>query len=313
MKGQQIARGTKIIKPYRKEPANERSLEGSLYREGYNFIPGTSKKFYPRVDSRGVIRTGLDENAMKLRAIEDPEVREQEIQRIKFLKTYYESILDESLDPTSTFYDEIKDNGFTLEDGDNVFNLENPRDAINFFWLMETDMVARNIEDIETGRSDGSIVRFYVHDGEVESKSAFERKKRINSAIAALDKMTAVKRKKVQKLLGLGLPGDASEEEIYNALDEYLRIPATALEQDPIAAFTKITNYSEEILAIKTLIRDLIDYNVVRVKGSIVYEGEHVWAKSVEELELILADPKNSDVYDAFKDKVKNKMKLTVL
>jgi hypothetical protein len=313
MKGQQIARGTKIIKPYRKEPSNSRTLEGSLYREGYNFIPGTSKKFYPRVDSRGVIRTGLDENAMKLRAIEDPEVREQEIQRIKFLKTYYESILDESLDPTSTFYDEIKENGFTLEDGDNVFNLENPRDAINFFWLMETDMVARSMDDIESGKADGSIVRFYVHDGEIESKSAFERKKKINSAIAALDKMTAAKRKKIQKLLGLGLPADASEEETYNALDEYLRLPSSALDQDPIAAFTKITSYSEEILAIKSLIRDLIDYNVIRVKGSIVYEGEHVWSKSVEELELILADPKNSDVYDAFKDKVKNKMKLTVL
>jgi hypothetical protein len=313
MKGQEIARGTKVIKPYRKEPANSRSLEGSLYREGFNFIPGTSKKFYPRVDSRGVIRTGLDENAMKLRAIEDPEVREQEMNRIKTLKTYYESILDESLDPTSTFYDEIKENGYTLEDGDNIFNLENPRDAINFFWLLETDMVAHSIDDIETGKADGSIVRFYVHDGEVESKSAFERKKRINSAIAELDRMTAVKRKKIQKLLGLGLAGDASEEEVYNALDEYLRIPATALDQDPIAAFTKITKYSEETLAIKSLIRELIDYNVIRVKGSVVYEGEHVWARSVEELELTLADPKNSDIYDAFKDKVKNKMKLSVI
>lgn len=313
MKRQEVARGFKVIKPYRKEPANSRSLEGSLYREGLNFIPGTSKKFYPRVDSRGVIRTGLDENAMKLRAIEDPEVREQEITRVKFLKTYYESILDESLDPTSTFYDEIKESGYTLEDGDNIFNLENPRDAVNFFWLLETDMVATSLDELENGRYDVSIVRFYVHDGEVESKSAFERKKKINSAIATLDKMTAIKRKKVQKLLGLGLPADASEEETYNALDEYLRIPANALDQDPINAFTKITNYSEEILAIKTLIRDLIDYNVIRVKGSIVYEGEHVWAKSVEELELILADPKNSDVYDAFKDKVKNKMKLTVL
>ena len=313
MKRQEVARGFKVIKPYRKEPANSRSLEGSLYREGLNFIPGTSKKFYPRVDSRGVIRTGLDENAMKLRAIEDPEVREQEITRVKFLKTYHESILDESLDPTSTFYDEIKESGYTLEDGDNIFNLENPRDAVNFFWLLETDMVATSLDELENGRYDVSIVRFYVHDGEVESKSAFERKKKINSAIATLDKMTAIKRKKVQKLLGLGLPADASEEETYNALDEYLRIPANALDQDPINAFTKITNYSEEILAIKTLIRDLIDYNVIRVKGSIVYEGEHVWAKSVEELELILADPKNSDVYDAFKDKVKNKMKLTVL
>jgi len=313
MKGQEIARGTKVIKPYRKEPVNSRSLEGSLYREGMNFIPGTTRKFYPRVDSRGVIRTGLDENAMKLRAIEDLEVREQEMERIKRLKTYYESILDESLEPTSTFYDEIKENGFTLEDGDNIFNLENPRDAINFFWLMETDMIAASMEDIESGKADGSIVRFYVHDGEVESKVAFERKKRINSAIAALDKMTAVKRKKIQKLLGLGLPSDASEEEVYNALDEYLRLPATALDQDPIAAFTKITNYSDETLAIKSLIRELVDYNVVRVKGSIVYEGEFVWAKSIEEFELMLADPKNTDVYDAFKDKIKNKMKLSVL
>jgi hypothetical protein len=174
-------------------------------------------------------------------------------------------------------------------------------------------MVAHSIDDIETGKADGSIVRFYVHDGEVESKSAFERKKRINSAIAELDRMTAVKRKKIQKLLGLGLAGDASEEEVYNALDEYLRIPATALDQDPIAAFTKITKYSEETLAIKSLIRELIDYNVIRVKGSVVYEGEHVWARSVEELELTLADPKNSDIYDAFKDKVKNKMKLSVI
>lgn len=313
MKGQQIARGVKVIKPYRREPSNSRSLEGSLYREGINFIPGTSRKFYPRVDSRGVIRTGLDENAMKLRAIEDLDIREQEMNRIKTLKTYYESILDESLDPTSTFYDEIKENGFTLEDTDNVFNLENPRDAVNFFWLMETDMIAHSMDDIESGKSDGSIVRFYVHDGEVESKSAFERKKRINSAIAALDKMTSSKRKKVQKLLGLGLPADSSEEEVYNALDEYLRIPSTALEKDPIAAFTKIMAYSDEILVIKSLVRELIDYNVVRIKGSIVYEGEHVWSKSIEEFELLLADPKNSDVFDSFKDKIKNKMKLSVL
>lgn len=313
MKGQGIARGVKVIKPYRKEPSNSRSLEGSLYREGMNFIPGTTRKFYPRVDSRGVIRTGLDENAMKLRAIEDLEVREQEMERIKLLKTYYESILDESLEPTSTFYDEIKENGFTLEDGDNIFNLENPRDAINFFWLMETDMIALSMEEIESGKADGSIVRFYVHDGEVESKVAFERKKKINSAIAALDKMTAVKRKKIQKLLGLGLPNDATEEEVYNALDEYLRLPSSALEHDPIAAFTKITNYSDETLAIKSLIRELVDHNVVRIKGSIVYEGEHVWSKSIEEFELMLADPKNTDIYDAFKDKIKKKMKLSVL
>jgi hypothetical protein len=313
MKGQEIARGLKIIRPFRREPSNSRSLEGSLFSNGYSFIPGTTKKFYPRVDSRGVIRTGLDENAIKLRSIEDLDVQEHERERIKKLKTYYESILDESLEPVSSFYEEIKENGYTLEDGDNIFNMENPREAVNFYWLLETDMVAHSMEDIESGKSDGSLVRFYVHDDLIESKSSFERKKRINSAIASLDKMTSIKRKKVQKLLGLGLPADSSEEEVYNALDEYLRIPATALQSDPISAFKKITSYSEDTLAAKSLIRDLIDNNIIRVKGSVVYEGEHVWSKSVEEFELFLTDPKNSEIYESFKDKLKNKLKLTIL
>jgi hypothetical protein len=313
MKSNDLVKGVKIVRPYRKEPANSRTLEGSLYQSGSNFIPGTVKKFYPRVDSRGVIRTGLDENAMKLRAILDDKVRESEMNRIKAIKAYYESILDESLAPNSTFYDEIKENGYTFQDGDNIFNMENPREAVNFYWLMETEMVAPSIEAIESGDYDSSIVRFYVYDGEVESKVTFERKKKINSAIAALDKMSGVKRRKVQKLLGLGLPADSTEEEVYNALDEYLRIPVNATTQDPIAAFTKIVSYSEEMLAIKSLIRDLIDRNVVRIKGSVVVEGEHVWSKSIEEFELFLADPKNSEFYEAFQDKLKAKLKLSTI
>jgi len=313
MKSHDLVRGIKVIRPYRKEPANPRSLEGSLFQNGSNFIPGTVKKFYPRVDSRGVIRTGLDENAMKLRSIPDEGVRSEEMNRIKVIKTYYESILDESLEPSSTFYDEIKENGFTFQDGDNVFNMENPREAINFYWLMETDMVAPNMESIESGEYDSSIVRFYVHDGEVESKVTFERKKKINSAIASLDKMSPIKRKKIQKLLGLGIPADASEEEVYNALDEYLRLSVNALGQDPIASFNKIVSYSDEVINIKSLVKDLIDRNIVRVKGSVVVEGEHVWSKSVEEFELYLADPKNSEYYEAFQDKLKAKLKLSTI
>lgn len=314
MKAQSIARGVRIIKPFRKDPGtNMRTLEGSLYQQGYNFIPGTARKFYPRVDSRGIIRTGLDENSQKLKAILDLKAREQETERVRQLKDYYEALLDESLDPTSTFYDEIKENGITLEDGDNIFNLDNPRDAVNFYWLMETEMVAENLDAIESGAVDTSVVKFYVFDGTVESKVTFDRKKKINSAIAALDKMSNTKRKKVQKLIGLGLSADASEEEIYIALDEYLRIPTNTLGIDPIENFARITSYSDDLLDVKALVKDLVDTNIVRVKGSIVYEGEHVWAKSVEEFELLLADPKNTVEYEAFKEKLKNKLKISVL
>jgi hypothetical protein len=306
-------KGMRIIRPYKKEPSNLRTLEGSLYQNGYAFIPGTTRKFYPRVDSRGVIRTGLDENSPKIRAIFDPKVKEAEVQRIKQLKEYYEAILDESLEPNSTFYDEMKENGYTLEDGENIFNMENPREAVNFYWIMETDMVANSLDDIESGKVDTSIVKFYVYNGEVETKVTFERKKKINSAIASLDKMSAVKRKKIQKLIGLGLPMDSTEEEVYNAIDEFLRTPASAMDRDPIEQFAKITSYSDDLLDVKALVKDLVDKNIVRIKGSIVYEGEHVWAKSIEEFELFLTDPKNTEEYDSFKDKLKNKARIDAL
>jgi len=308
-----ILRGVRIIRPYKKPISNSRTLEGSLAQNGYTFIPGTARKFYPRVDSRGVIRTGLDESSQKLKSILETKAREQEMARIKQLKEYYESLLDESLEPNSTFYDEIKENGINLEDGDNIFNMDNPRDAVNFYWLMETEMVAPSLDAIESGEVDSSLVRFYVFDGSVETKSTFERKKRINSAIAALDKMSQIKRKKIQKLIGLGLSNTASEEEVYNAIDEYLRTPSTALGLDPIDNFIKVTSYSDDLIDVKALIKDLVDTNIVRVKGSIVYEGEHVWAKSLEEFELFLVDPKNTTEYDAFKDKLKNKLKINAL
>ena len=308
-----ILRGVRIIRPYKKQISNLRTLEGSLAQNGYTFIPGTARKFYPRVDSRGVIRTGLDENSPKFKSILDTKTREQEMAVIRQLKEYYESLLDESLEPVSTFYEEIKENGINLEDGDNLFNMDNPRDAVNFYWLMETEMVAPSMDALESGDVDGSLVRFYVYDGTVETKSTFERKKRINSAIAALDKMSQIKRKKIQKLIGLGLSNTASEEEVYNAVDEYLRTPSTALGLDPIDNFIKIVSYSEDLLDVKALIKDLVETNIVRVKGSVVYEGEHVWAKSLEEFELFLTDPKNTTEYDAFKDKLKNKLKINSL
>jgi hypothetical protein len=36
---------------------------------------------------------------------------------------------------------------------------------------------------------------------------------------------------------------------------------------------------------VKALVKDLINENVVRIKGGIVYEGEYVWSKSIDEFD----------------------------
>lgn len=301
----------KIIRPYMKEPGNPNTLDGSLYRQGYSLIPGTGRKYYPRTDSRGVIRTGLNPESIKIENIKDSKVKAQEKKRIAALKAHYEFMLGESLEPNSTFYDQIKENGYTLEDKDNIFNMSNPLQAVNFFWLLETEQIAPSKDAIESGEFNSNQVKFYVHDASIETKLAFERKKKINSAIAALDGMSEIKRRKVQIMLGLGLPNTAADEEVYNSIDEYLRTPASNMQTDPITNFQRVISYSDTILNVKVLIKDLISYNIVRVQGTIISEGDHVWAKSLEEFELFLADPTNSEILKSFKQKLKDKANLT--
>ena len=125
--------------------------------------------------------------------------------------------------------------------------------------------------------------------------------------------MSSLKRKKVQKLIGLGLSNLATEEEVYNSIDEFLRTSTNALGFDSIEKFNTILAYSDDLLDVKALVTDLINENIVRIKGGIVYEGEHVWAKSIEEFELFLAEPKHTEEYDAFKEKLKNRYNIQSL
>lgn len=300
--------GLKIIRPYMKKPANDRTIESSLYKNGHAFIPNTLRTFLPKVDARGAVRTGLDPEAIKVKAIFDAELRTQERERLETLKAYYESILGESLDPTSEFFKEVKDRGYALEDGDNVFDLSNPQQAITYYWLMETGMIARSIDEIESGKLDPSIVKFYVHDDDMDAKLKFEKKRKTNEARVRLDQMSTVERSRVAKLLGLGVSFNTKSEDVYNILDDYLSKTSSQLGLDPIETFNKTASMSSELIEVKSFVIDLTRTNIIRIKGSIVMEGNQVWAKTVEEFELLLLDKANKEVYDAFKDKLKNKV-----
>jgi hypothetical protein len=300
--------GLKIIRPYMKKPANDRTIESSLFKNGHAFIPNTLRTFLPKVDARGAVRTGLDPDAIKVKAIFDTELRTQERERLETMKAYYESILGESLDPTSEFFKEIKERGYALEDGDNVFDLANPSQAITYYWLMETGMIAHSIDEIDSGKLDSSIVKFYVHDDEVDAKVKFEKKRKTNEARVRLDQMSTIERSRVAKLLGLGVSFNTKSEDVYNILDDYLSKSSSQLGLDPIETFNKTASMSSELIEVKSFVIDLTRTNIIRIKGSIVMEGNQVWAKTVEEFELLLLDKANKEVYDAFKDKLKNKI-----
>lgn len=309
--------GRKIIRPYRRKPLDENTLEGTLHKYNYTSVPGATKKLYPRSDAKGRIRTGIDENATKVLSIRDESLRTQEQERLRAIRLDLEYRLGESLEPESPFWNDIKGNldnagdagGYSLEDKDNIFDMNNPNHAINYYWLMETGFIAPSIAAIEDGEVDSSVF-FYVHDDEVSASVQYERKQRVNKVKLSLETMGDIRRKQIAKLLGLGISETSSAQKVYVALDEYLSTPKAMLDVDPIDNFQKYTEMSEELVAIKSLVQDLIKYNIVRLTGSIVKEGEYIWGKSVEEFELLLIDPVNSEILSSFDDKLKNKLKI---
>jgi hypothetical protein len=309
--------GRKIIRPYSRKPLDENTLEGTLHKYKYTSVPGSVKKLFPRTDAKGRIRTGIDENATKVLSIRDASLREQEQERLKAIRLDLEYRLGESLEPDSPFWNDIKGNldnagdagGYGLEDKDNIFDMNNPMHAVNYYWLMETGFIAPSLAAIEDGEVDPSVY-FYVHDDEITASVQYERKQRINKVKLSLETMGDIRRKQIAKLLGLGISETSSAQKVYVALDEYLSTPKAMLDTDPIDNFQKYTEMSEELVAIKALAQDLIKYNIVRLTGSIVKEGEYIWGKTVEEFELLLIDPANSEILVSFEDKLRNKLKI---
>lgn len=290
----------KIIKPYAKRPLSMQTLAGSLYREGLSRAPMTALSVFPLTDAKGIIQTGIDENALRVKMIKDENARNLEIARLKELKTSLEFKINEDLDPSSGFWQEKMQEPYTLKDGDNVFDLDNPYQAIDFYWLTQLPIVARSLEDIKSGKADATTVLFYVYEAEVESVNDFNRKKEINDVVSILNKLGEVEIKKVAFILNLKMKDRATYNETYVALDNYIREPKAYGKEDPIEEFKRAATYTAETLAIKVLIKQLLEERILKTKGVSVFEGENLVAKSIEDLEIKLAeDPEMFLSYEA--------------
>jgi len=295
----------KIIKPYSKRPLSINTLAGSLYREGLSRAPLTSLSVFPLTDAQGRIQTGIDENALRVKAIKDDNARELEVARIRAIREELELRINETLTPDSQFWTPKMEEPYVLKDGDNLFDLDDPYQAIDFYWLIQLPIIAKSLDDINSGKLDPTVVSFYVYETEVESLNEFNRKKEINDVVATLNKLGEVEIKKVAFILNLKMPDKSTYNEVYVAIDNYIREPKAYGKEDPIAEFKKATSYTAEVLAIKVLIKQLLEERILKLKGISVFEGENLIAKSIEDLEIKLAE--DQEMFISYEAKTKAK------
>ena len=227
---------------------------------------------------------------------------------------------DVDLGPRSSFWnyglsvsndDNLHVQPVKLMDGDNIFDLSNPLQELQFSWLRVHPTIASSYQAWERGDYPADT-QFYVADDEIENAVLFKKKQLINKAIVKFDSMSPEKKKKVARLLGLPVTDNTTEESVYNQVDNLLK--QTEFKNgkfsglDPVKVFNQFADMKENLLNIKDLVKQALHHSIYRMKpNGKIYEGEFEVAMDEDELVKMLADDDNQDTLLTLEGKLKSK------
>lgn len=280
--------------------------ESSLRKQGYSRFPGTKRMLFPFKELDGKYRTGLDEDAAYLDNIPDPDIRKQEKERIKKERERLQKALDIDLSPYADFYKthvtpkegELKASGVQLTDGDNLFRLDIPLEAVSYAWLRVHPAIASSMAAYNRGDCPADT-QFYVNDETYESTMTYNKKKSINEAVAKLNVMSLERRKKVGRLLDLPITEDTIEETVYNTIDTFLKeeeiLFGAYKGSDPVRIFNSYVDLEDDVLDVRDLVEQAFKNQLYRIKKGKVYEGELKVFEDKNELIDHLLDPENQN------------------
>lgn len=313
-----IGKISSIKKEYNR---NNGSIEASLAANGYSRFPGTTVRLVPAKEPNGLdVKTGLNVNAPYMERLKktNPETYKFEYDRITKLKAHLESELGVDLGPRSSYYTDIfndrvnvKVKPVVLKEGDNVFNLDIPEQAIAYEWLRVYPLIASSYQAYERGEYP-SNTQFYVNDENIEEEIKYKKKTLINRAIGTLETLSLEKRKKVARLLGLPVSDNSKEQFVYNLLDSFIKQHEIKTGDykggNPVDLFLKFAEMDDTLVATKDLVEQAIKHSIYRrTKGGRITEGGQEIARDQNELVEFLLDDKNQDDLFALQEKLKTK------
>lgn len=303
------------------EPSNSsvQTMAHALAKKGKGRVPGTGISVLPKRENNNTYRTGIDENAPSIYRIPDIKLRDATQKQVREMRERLQTACNiPDLTPTSPYWDYSKWNAIDqnhvilekLLDGENIYSFDNPFKELTFRWLSVHPFVAPSREAWERGDS-GPNVMFYVYDEQAENEVTYKRKQEINSAVVKLNQASPDKRKKVAKLLGLGVADNSTESVVYNILDNSIK--ETEFKDGkykgmtPVRMFNTFMDMQGKTLDIKYIINEAIHYNLFRVRQDGIYEGALKVSDSEENLASSLSDHSKQEDLIALEEKVKNK------
>lgn len=298
------------------------SIEASLSANGYNRFPGTAIRLVPAKQPNGKYVTGLDPDATYIDRLPAEEAQ-IERERVTELKNKLQRATGLDLGPKAEYYSKMYDDNVQFKaqivrltaEGDNIYDLDDPFQAITFEWLRNHPLIASSWQAWERGEYP-SNTQFYVNDDNIEQEITYKKKTATNKAIALLESLSIDRRKKVARMLGLPVTDNSKETFVYNLLDSYLKMPEVKDGEfkgaNPVKVFTELAEMKDKLLHVKDIIEQAIGHSILRVKAGRVYNGQNEVAKSKEEyLSYLMKDkPENQEDLIALEKSLENKKQI---
>lgn len=287
------------------------TMDTSLRLKGFTRYPGTYKHMFPYRELNGVWRTGLDENAQYIKALErvNKTAALAEKERVIALRKELEQLSGYDLAPDSKYWKDAP--SVRLIDGDNLFDLEQPDRAIAYAWLRVHPQIAPSLRAWEAGEVPSDLA-YYVKDDNAEAVQAYKKDKAVNDAILKFTSFSNEKRIKISRLMGLPVSGDEIEEVIYTYFTKAIR--SSEMKDgpykgaSPVRIFERFATVDDEKIDTFNLVELALRGNIYRTgTGGKIYEGETVVFNNKEEMQDFFLSPANQDQLILLKKRVDTK------
>lgn len=293
-----------------------KTMESSLAARGFARTPGTVVRLTPQREADGRYRTGLDKDAIYLKAYSSEE-REIEFGIIDKLITKLKGHFGDTVNfgPRSDVWQphsesDVRVSVIPIGNDPLLLNPDSsPQNLLDFCWLRVDKRIAKSSESYQRGECPNC--QYFIENEEVEARVIFTKKKLVNDTIVKFSQMSPTKQKQFARLLGLPITDNSTEETVYNMMDTFLRSPEGSganKARNPINLFNEIFRLSDDTIGVKDMIEQALRFNVYREgAGGKIMEGGNTIAGSREELTKFLMNDDNQKDWLALEAKVKNK------
>lgn len=275
-----------------------------LGKYGRSKFPGTFEVLQPAKTPDGRWVTGIDEDAISVKRIVDPILREQRQEELKTIREELERTTGHDLSATSKYWETY----FVKIVEKLALNFDNPNDRVKYYILLANNYSAPELEAMSN--PDFSSTKFYMHRTESEEGQKAVKSRERDKAVSDLYGMYDNKNKLVligKYLLGTKVKDSMSQDGVYNLI-------RSELEKDKdgsvIRKFNDATSKTIEELQYKLIIDEAVAKHVIRIREGYYQRGNATYGKSMKDVIKFLSSPENANEFASVKEEVEEKRSL---